>query len=373
MSTSARVTRSSTRDKSASTNGHHDSTPTTTTTTSTTLTASTPSPTENNASSHSVTTPSPGPAQRGRKRKHPIVPEGGEKISNTNTTPLSTTNVATHNTTNTTTSESNAHTNNGAYTLTTRENLEPTSLSNSSSSITTIIDVTESATNTPQTSNLSSKTSSSLTDSIQPTSLIENSTIPENTKAHSNSNSNNTHVNNVNTPPMQFTLEDEREFQKLMEEELKEVLALTPPSSPQNKNGDDDENDENEKPIPADCMDAMAAFDFPTLIDPKRPIRVEPEPPRQAKKKNAQDNTGNERFLLAGFSELRNLETELYTREIIARLESQVFAFYQSIVRRDSLIKKLIKDIEERDQIIQSIPKELLVNWGVLANLQKRQ
>jgi len=78
-------------------------------------------------------------------------------------------------------------------------------------------------------------------------------------------------------------------------------------------------------------------------------------------------------FLITALEELRRLEDEDLNRQDVTSLEREVEHLRRGLRHRDEIIGKLREELEEKDRILQSLPRELVVNWVVTQRMMTRE
>jgi len=68
-------------------------------------------------------------------------------------------------------------------------------------------------------------------------------------------------------------------------------------------------------------------------------------------------------FLITALEELRRFEESEQSNQNIIDLEREIEHLRNGMINRDSIIKKLRTELDEKNRILESLPRELVVNW----------
>jgi len=78
-------------------------------------------------------------------------------------------------------------------------------------------------------------------------------------------------------------------------------------------------------------------------------------------------------FLITALEELRRFEESEQNNQQVADLEREVEHLHNGIVNRDTVIKKLRSELDEKNRILESLPRELVVNWVATQRMMSRE
>jgi len=93
----------------------------------------------------------------------------------------------------------------------------------------------------------------------------------------------------------------------------------------------------------------------------------------RGKHKKLDSGKASSAFLITALEELRRFEEGEQNHQIIIDLERELEHLHNGIVNRDSIIKKLRAELEEKNRILESIPRELVVNWVASQRMMSRE
>lgn len=78
-------------------------------------------------------------------------------------------------------------------------------------------------------------------------------------------------------------------------------------------------------------------------------------------------------FLITALEELRRFEEGEKNQQNMGYLEREIGHLQRGIVNRDTIIKNLRTELEEKNRILESLPRELVVNWVATQRMMTRE
>jgi hypothetical protein len=77
-------------------------------------------------------------------------------------------------------------------------------------------------------------------------------------------------------------------------------------------------------------------------------------------------------FLITALEELHKFEESELKSQSMIDLERELEHLHSGIINRNNIIKKLRAELDEKTRILESLPRELVVNWVVSQRMMSR-